>query len=383
MRTHFHELNEKFTPGAWDEWQPDNPSGLDGIAVRKLLHGAVLRGKDPYSVLRRADIATSVYGSADAAIDGQALVRLMRQIQVALDDVYLGFLPNGCRLALEAERIMCLLHAETLGEALRVSIRFTDAMAPDVGPLLSDEPGRGLRHACCYTTVTGVDRDTLVWVRFVWIYQFFSWLIARPLTLRGLMISGARPIQKNGFDRFALFHCPVQYNAPVDALIYDPADLAQGLAHSSNTEYDAYYASAPDWFEMQHTEPSWGERTRQAVIEFQREGNWSPSMLEVARRLNVNARRLRLDLAREGQSYRDIRTGVRAELAGAYLTASDISIQEIGTLLGFSEPGSFTRHFASWAGMSPSTYRGERAADATVNAAATALLNERRVTRHG
>lgn len=105
-------------------------------------------------------------------------------------------------------------------------------------------------------------------------------------------------------------------------------------------------------------------------------------MQEVARHLNVNARRLRLDLAGEGESYRDIRTNLRGELAGAYLAASDISIQDIGTLLGFSEPGSFTRHFASWAGLSPSAYRGERSGNPTIYAAATALLNERRVGRH-
>ena len=76
-----------------------------------------------------------------------------------------------------------------------------------------------------------------------------------------------------------------------------------------------------------------------------------------------------------------MRTRLRGELAGAYLVASDIPIQEIGTLLGFSEPGSFTRHFISWAGVSPTTYRAENAADAAISAAATAILNERRVGR--
>ena len=378
MRAHFHEMTPVYPPDAWNESNRTPSLGLDGVAVRKMLQGAVLNGEDPVAMLRGANIEPRVYGSSDATIDGKALVRLVRQIQVALDDVYLGFLPQGCRLALEAERIMCLLHADTLGEALRVSIRFTNAMAPDAGPLLSDEAGGGLRHTCRYKTVSGLDRDTLVWIRFVWIYQFFSWLIARPLELRGVMISGPRPVQKNGFDRFALFRCPVNYNAPVDALIYDPADLAQKLAHSSRTEYNSYYANEPDWFDLQDCEPNWADRTRHAIIEFQREGHWSPSMEEVARRLNVSARRLRLDLASEGESYRNLRTNVRGELAGAYLAASNISIQEIGALLGFSEPGSFTRHFVGWAGLSPSAYRCENAANPTISAAATALLNERR-----
>src|SRR5678815_464230 len=77
------------------------PSGLDGAAVRQLLHGAVRQGADPRAILQKASIDPAVYGNAYDAIDGRALVRLMRQIQFALDDVYLGFIPHGCRMALE------------------------------------------------------------------------------------------------------------------------------------------------------------------------------------------------------------------------------------------------------------------------------------------
>jgi len=382
VEPHFQELSPPLATGPWHTWKASSADGLDGVAVRELLKGAVMRGYDPLEILRRADIDTSVYGCTSAAIDGQALVRLMRQIQITLDDVYLGFLEQGCRLALEAERIMCLLHADTLGEALRVSVRFTDAMAPDVGPFLSDENGAGLRHTCRYNTIYDLDRDILVWIRFVWIYHFFSWLIGRPLMLRGLLVRGARPEQENGFDRFALFPCPIRFNAPVDALLYDSNDLSARLLHSSNTEYNAYYANSPDWFASHDRGPRWGERTQQAIVEFQREGLWSPTIQTVAKRLNASARRLRVALSAEGESYREMRTRLRGELAGAYLVASDISIQEIGMLLGFSEPGSFSRHFFSWAGISPTAYRARHAANPAKTAAATALLNVRRVVRH-
>ena len=104
--------------------------GLDGEAVKGLLQGAVLKGRDPLALLRDAAIDPRVYGNPHAAINGRALVRLVRQIQISLDDVYLGFLAQGCRMALETERVLSFLHCATFGEALRVSIRFTDAMSP-------------------------------------------------------------------------------------------------------------------------------------------------------------------------------------------------------------------------------------------------------------
>ena len=354
--------------------------GLDGVAVRHLLDGALLNGRDPLAILKDAGIDPLTYSDPHRAIDGRALVRLVRTIQFELDDVYLGFFAQPCRLALETERLLSFLQCATFGEALRVSIRFTAAMSADVGPGISEEHGSGLRHICKYQTVVGVDRDIFVWIRFVLIYQFFSWLIGRPLALRGVSVKGARPLQSNGFDRFALFGCPIQFNAPVDSLSYDWNDLAVRLAHKSIKQYDDYYASEPDWFEVPDRGPSWRERTEQVLIDFQRAGLWSTPIELVASRLRTRSRRLRQDLSLEGENFQDIRTRLRGELAAAYLLASDMPITAIGFILGFSEPGSFSRHFCAWAGISPTNYRTAHLTNAAMVASATALLNERRVS---
>jgi AraC-like DNA-binding protein len=353
--------------------------GLDGKAVKSLLQGAVLKGRDPLQILRDAGIDSSIYGNAQAAIGGRSLVRLVRQIQISVDDVYLGFLAQGCRLALETERLLSFLHCATFGEALRVSIRFTDAMSADVGPGIVEEHGAGLQHICKYHTIAGVDRDMLVWIRFVWIYQFFSWLIGRPLALRGVLIQGPQPVQSNGFDRFALFGCPVKFGSPVDALCYSWDDLTVRLVHSSISEYEDYYSSAPDWFASPGRGLSVREQTQKVLIDLQRAGMWSAPIEVVAARLRTRPRRLRHDLAHEGESFQDIRTRLRGELAGAYLVASDLPITAIGLALGFSEPGSFSRQFVAWAGMTPSAYRAHHMADPVKIANATALLAERRV----
>lgn len=353
--------------------------GLDGEAVRHLLQGAVRRGVDPLVLLREAGIDPSVYGNRREGIDGRVLVRLVRCIQFKLDDVYLGFFAQNCRLALETERLLSFLHCTTLGEALRVSIRFTDAMSADVGPDIKEEHGSGLKHICKYQTIAGVNRDIFVWIRFVWIYQLFSWLIGRPLSLRSLSVRGPRPSQENGFDRFALFCCPVQFDAEVDALSYEWGDLTARLVQKSITEYNDYYASEPDWFALPDRGQSWRERTQQVLIDFQRTGLWSVPVEVVAARLRTRPRRLRHDLALEGESFQDMRTRLRGELAAAYLLASDTPITEIGFILGFSEPGSFSRHFCAWAGMSPSAYRTENMKNAVKVSAATVLLNDRRL----
>jgi len=352
--------------------------GLDGVAVQAMLQGAVLKGHDPRQILREAQIDPSVYGNDRAAIDGRALFRLVDRIQRTLDDSFIGFLPERFRLALEDERTRAHLHSSTFGEALRVSIRFTQALSEDIGPQLVDTDRRGLMHRVRYHTIEGVDRDIFVWQRFVWIYHLFSWLIGRPLNLRRVLVRAPRPVQANGFDRFSVFRCPIEYGAEFDALWYDGNDLKARVAHGTLAEYEAHNAAGPDWFAPPGSGLSWRSRTEQMLIELQQDGVWVPRIEEIARRLRSQPRRLRRDLAREGESFQQIRTRLRGEMASALLLATDMPVTNIGYEVGFGEPGSFTRNFIEWAAMTPSEYRRRHRSDRLRVAAATTLLSERR-----
>jgi len=355
---------------------PEGAPGLDGRVVARLLQGAVLKGQDPAALLRRAGIDPLVYGDPDASIDGRALSRLIQQIQFALDDAFIGFMAERCRLALDLERMLAYLHCETFGESIRVSIRFTQALSEDIGPQLIEDR-QGAKHVCVYNTIEGVDRDIFVWFRFIWIFQFFSWLIGRPLRLRGVQIRGPRPVQPNGFDRFAVFGCPIRYDAPFDALLYDRSDLGTRLRHGTLADVEEYNAGNPDWFATPTGRTTWRSRTEHALVDFQRLQNWSVPIDAVAERLRSRPRRLRRDLAREGESFQQIRTRLRGELAAAYLLVTDLPVTEVGYRVGFSEPGSFSRNFSEWAGLTPSQYRDRYKPDGARLAAASMLLSER------
>jgi AraC-like DNA-binding protein len=350
--------------------------GLDGIAVERLLCGALIKGHDPRDLLSKAGIDPLVYGDPSEAIGGRELFRLIQQIQLALDDAFIGFMAERCRLALDLERTLSYLHCETFGESIRASIRFTQALSEDIGPQLIDDRW-GAKHVCVYHTIEGVDRDIFVWFRFVWIFQLFSWLTGRPLRLRGVQVRASRQVQPNGFDRFALFGCPIRYEAPFDALFYERSTLSAPLIHRTLAELQEYNASNPDWFAMPSGRLTWRAQTEHALLDLQRSEIWSAPIGAIAERLRSQPRRLRRALAREGESFQQIRTRLRGELAAAYLLVTDLPITSVGYRVGFSEPGSFTRNFIDWAGMTPSEYRVRYKPDNARVAAATMLLSER------
>lgn len=82
---------------------------------------------------------------------------------------------------------------------------------------------------------------------------------------------------------------------------------------------------------------------------------------DIAQSLHLSQRTLQRRLAEEGQSFGDILQNTRRELAQNYLRDSQLSINEIAYLLGFSEQANFTRACKRWFGQAPSEYRRQLA----------------------
>lgn len=84
------------------------------------------------------------------------------------------------------------------------------------------------------------------------------------------------------------------------------------------------------------------------------------SEARVAKMLQMHPRTLQRKLLSEGHSFQDLLNQVRSELAVSYLSASDIPLTEVATVLGYSELSAFSRFFKGYFGISPSAYRSKK-----------------------
>jgi AraC-like DNA-binding protein len=82
-----------------------------------------------------------------------------------------------------------------------------------------------------------------------------------------------------------------------------------------------------------------------------------PHIESVAEKLGMATRTLRRRLRDEGSSYRALLEETRFGLARQYLSGSELSMEEIATLLGYTEPGTFSHAFRRWSGETPSAWR--------------------------
>ncbi len=82
-----------------------------------------------------------------------------------------------------------------------------------------------------------------------------------------------------------------------------------------------------------------------------------PDIDYVAEKLGLSTRTLRRRLQAEGSSYRALMDEARFGLAREYLSGSELPMEEIATLLGYTEPATFSHAFRRWSGAAPSAWR--------------------------
>ncbi|MGD8861124.1 MAG: AraC family transcriptional regulator [Myxococcales bacterium] len=98
-----------------------------------------------------------------------------------------------------------------------------------------------------------------------------------------------------------------------------------------------------------------GLRVRQATSRCLSQGE--ASLTRIARELAMSPRSLQRKLRDEGISFSAVLDEVRRELAMGYLADSDLSIDQVAVVLGFSNSSAFAKAFRRWTGKAPSEIR--------------------------
>ena len=80
----------------------------------------------------------------------------------------------------------------------------------------------------------------------------------------------------------------------------------------------------------------------------------------IAGKLALSGQTLFRKLKVEGVTFEQVLDDVRHKLALHYLSGKKVSVHETAYLVGFSDPGSFSRAFKRWTGSSPTTMRNSK-----------------------
>ncbi len=83
----------------------------------------------------------------------------------------------------------------------------------------------------------------------------------------------------------------------------------------------------------------------------------NPDLPTVAGKAGLPVRTLQRRLASSGVTFSDLATDIKINLARELLGDRSRSIDEIASMLGYTDPANFTRAFKNRAGMTPTQFR--------------------------
>jgi AraC-like DNA-binding protein len=153
-----------------------------------------------------------------------------------------------------------------------------------------------------------------------------------------------------------VFRCPVVFNAPYNQIIHSKQVL-DVVNPSSNPLTKQLAIKLCDQL-LQQQEQHRGLINKVERILISQPSNF-PSPAEIAQQLSTSERNLRRQLKEQGSSYQQILDRVRADIAIGYLRDTQLPLEDIAHLLGFSESSSFYRAFRKWTDKAPSSYRSK------------------------
>ena len=149
-----------------------------------------------------------------------------------------------------------------------------------------------------------------------------------------------------------MFRCPVRFNASENrmTLAKEVADMCLPSGDPLLSEILDHYGQS--LLKQSSKDEFLGDVRKVLADGFTRRDDVRLQI--TARKLALSGRSLQRELNARGTSYRDELDRFRRDLAVELLPR--VPIHQIGTLLQFSEPGSFYRAFRRWTGKTPQEY---------------------------
>lgn len=154
----------------------------------------------------------------------------------------------------------------------------------------------------------------------------------------------------------ALFGCPVSYGNALSRAWYRRADVEVPIPGCNREIARATEKLVQDYLErIESQSDDLQHLVQNAIAKLMPQGE--ANLERVADMMHMSARTLHRKLESLGTNFRSEMDSVRHRVALDYMAGSDLSLGDIGFLLGFSSSSNFTRAFRRWTGVTPQQYR--------------------------
>ena len=321
--------------------------------VISCMHGLREKNLSQQPALERAGINPAVLNKHSQRVHTDQVARLFKTVQETLNDEFMGFTHNNCKVGLFATMAELVSHCSTLGELLDKAVNFYNLVSNDIPMHLSQTDG----NAVLSFTMDQPQLDPEHFMAEFWLviwHRFPSWYIGEPIRLQETHFTFKSPTHRSELQ--IMFPGQLQFKRSANRLIFDAQYLDKPLVRSDQ-ELAAFVQNAPADVMTIPGSDSTLEAQIERII-----GQRHPDRLvfapihELAKELGISSQTLHRRLKESATSYQKIKDNLRREVAINKLLNERLSVEQVADIVGFSESRSFTRAFKHWTGLTPREY---------------------------
>jgi AraC-like DNA-binding protein len=180
----------------------------------------------------------------------------------------------------------------------------------------------------------------------------FAFIMNQPLPVEKVHLSYSAPGHRDLYIKE--FDCPVHFGQPDNQIFLNPRFLDCPIPTANAEVAILVKRQCEELLLNLQRSDEFVEKVRRVLIDSL--GHF-PNSNEMARKLGVSSSSFYRHLKARNTSFQKILDEVRTEIAMKYLARTNLTIDQISDLIGFSETTTFRRAFKKWTGQTASEFR--------------------------
>ncbi|MFT6006358.1 MAG: AraC-like DNA-binding protein [Pseudoalteromonas tetraodonis] len=334
-----------------------NEVTIDAIFTTMLVEGANRRGLDCGPLLLRNGISPLALKKRQTRIPLNAFAACAIEIMKELNDEYLGLTNKSQPLG--SFNMMCrsCVSARNLRRSFKRAANFwnlfdngythhlelgTESSAYVIQRLPECEP---LNNYIAEAVLSAAHR-------------FHCWLGGQFIPLQQVQLDFPEPEYSSEYEPL-FYGAPISYGHERCKLVFASRFLDMEIVQTPETLDQYLLGTNLSLLYQPKNYRVISDQVRQWLEKNIKQGNYKATLKQAAQHFQLSQQVLHRRLQSENLSFKEIKMQTRRDIAINLLFSKRYKIEEIATMVGFSEPSAFIRAFKSWTGTTPLTYRQE------------------------
>jgi AraC-like DNA-binding protein len=235
----------------------------------------------------------------------------------------------------------------TLGDALHRFARFAKLISSSASVTLTETP-QHLTVSMSFDTGGAPPIFQTMDTVLAGLVSFSSWIAGKQVIPAAIHFKHEHPVDASEYTK--QLKCPITFEQAEDCVIFNASDMSRPILSA-----DEELAALLDGIaitQMAQLSERFSKKVRDCLLRQFSEGEVSRHV--TADIMHMTERTLLRRLKDEGTTFQEVLDHLREELAYEYLGRSDVTVQTVSSMLGFSDASTFSRAFKRWTGSRPS-----------------------------